>query len=111
MSKKTETEALREQVTRLTKRLEEAGDAVKLTTLVEQMQLQAKAQQEEVEHLRTFKAKFQTNIDQGAIDQHKLTQPLKKTISEQENQIARLTADNNRLKNRLDEIAKGAQGI
>lgn len=111
MSKKTEVEAMREQVIRLTERLEEAGDAVKLTALIEQMQLQAKAQQEEVEHLRTFKAKWQTNLDQGAIDQYKLTQPLKRTISEQQTQITRLTADNTRLKNRLDEIAKGTSGL
>ena len=111
MSKKSEVEALREQVARLTERLEGVQDAEKLNKIIREMQIQAKAQQEEVEHLRTFKAKFDGAADQRAIDNHHLLKPLHKQIADQQVEIRKLTQDNTRLKERLDDIAKGASGI
>ncbi len=111
MGKKTEIEALREQVARLTERLEGVQAAEKLTATIRAMQLQAKGQQEEVEHLRAFKAKFEGAAEQQTIDNHHLLKPLHKQVADQQVEITRLKRDNDRLRERLDEIAKGAGAI
>ena len=119
MSKKSDTvESLREQVVRLTERLEGVQDSEKLSLIIREMQLQAKGQQEEIEHLRKKKALYDQAIDAGSNDQFKenskLTQQIQawqKTIAVLKKENERLTTDNMRLTDRLSEIARGAEGL
>lgn len=118
MSLKTDNEALREQVKRLTERLQTAGEAGKLQDVIKNLQILAASQQEEIEHLRTFKARHEQDIE-------KAIEPLRKQMEtdfvslskSRDQQLAKLVkerdelrVDNRRLRSKLDEIAKGAQG-
>jgi len=113
MSLKTDNEALREQVARLTERLANVRKEEALQATITEMQTLAAAQQEQVEHLRKTIAKQTGVIEQHSTDKHRETEGLHSTINTQKREIEKLrreidtlTADNRRLNDRLVEVSK-----
>lgn len=116
MSLKEDNEALREQVKRLTERLQGAGDAVQLQDRIREMQTNAASMQEEIEHLRQFRRTHENKVEKEistakkelSEDTKDTIRELRSQIHEKDDQIRTLTTDNRRLVARLEEIAKGA---
>lgn len=113
MSLKTDNEALREQVARLTERLANVRKEEALQATITEMQTVAAAQQEQVEHLRKINAKQAGAIEQHSSDMFRATEKLhgiittqKREIEKLRKQIDTLTDDNRRLNDRLAEISK-----
>jgi len=116
MSLKEDNEALREQVARLTERLQTDGDAATLQATIRSMQTTAAAQQEEIEHLRLFKRTHENKVEKAvSVAKQELSADTKDTIKELKAQLRELkqtnealAADKQRLTDRLNDIAKGA---
>lgn len=113
MSLKTENEALREQVARLTERLANVRKEEELLRTITEMKRQATSQQEEMENLRKSLGRY----EKDALDAysrrhlHEVTlqgqvTALEKEKAKLERQIITLTKDNARLTDRLAEVSK-----